>query len=47
MPLKGAKDLVIAVVILTGQSDPCLKLTKHLIQISTESLFCEFDFPNI
>jgi len=35
MPAKGARGLVIAVVTLTGRSYPCLKLTKHLIQIST------------
>ncbi len=29
------KGLVIAAVTLTGRSNPCLILTKHLIQIST------------
>ncbi len=40
MPIKGNKGLVIAAVILTGgRSYPCRLLTKHLIQISTKSLF--------
>ncbi len=34
-PAKGAKDLVIAAVTLTGRSNPCLILTKHYIQIFT------------
>ncbi len=33
MPAKEAKGLVIAAVTLPGRSNPCLILTKHLIQL--------------
>ncbi len=39
MPAKGAKGLVIAAVTLTGRSNPCLILTKHLIQIGLSTYF--------
>ncbi len=42
MRAKGTKGLVIAAVALTGRSNPCLILTKHLIQIGLSTYFFIF-----